>query len=71
MATKIIKPGKKPDTTRRFECTDCGCVFEGEREDYQAVHNCGNTLVVAMKCPTCGKVCWRCEAKIMRGESQK
>ena len=71
MAIKIIKPGKKPDTTRRFECADCGCVFEGERGDYQTVHNCDNTLAIAMKCPTCGTVCWCYEAKIMIGESQR
>lgn len=29
MAIKIIKRGKKPDTTKRFECDYCGCTFEG------------------------------------------
>ena len=58
MAIKIIKPGKKPDTTRRFECTSCGCVFEGEREDCQAIHDCNNTFIIVMRCPTCGTVCY-------------
>jgi hypothetical protein len=31
MAIKIIKPGKEPEPTKRFECTSCGCTFEGER----------------------------------------
>lgn len=68
MAIKIIKPGKKPDTTKRFECTSCGCVFEGEKEDYQTRFSTDNTIVVAMKCPTCGAACYHYEARIMRGE---
>lgn len=27
MAIKIIKPGKKPDTTKRFKCPHCDCIF--------------------------------------------
>lgn len=66
MATKIIKPGKTPDTTKRFECTSCGCVFEGEKEDYQTRFSTDNTIVVAMKCPTCGAACYCYETKIRR-----
>lgn len=58
MAINIIKPGKKPDTTRRFECTNCGCVFEGGTRDYQAIHGCNNTFIIAMRCSTCGTVCY-------------
>lgn len=70
MAIKIVKPGKKPDSTRRFECTHCGCIFEGEDEDYRAVQSTSNTIAVAMKCPTCGTVCYRYETKITKGENQ-
>ena len=31
---KIIKPGKIPDTTKRFECSRCGCIFEADKGDY-------------------------------------
>ena len=34
MAIKIIKPGKKPDTTERFECSYCGCVFDADNDSY-------------------------------------
>lgn len=66
MAIKIIKPGKKPDTTRRFECTSCGCTFEAESEDYRIMHDTTTVFAVAMKCPTCGARCYCYEAKIRR-----
>lgn len=68
MAIKIIKQGKIPDTMKRFECDYCGCVFEGEKEDYQIIFCTDNTLAAAMNCPTCGAACYLPEAKIMRGE---
>lgn len=68
MPIKIIKPGKKPDTTKRFECASCGCTFEGEREDYRVIHDTTTVFAVAAKCPTCGAKCYLSEAKIMRGE---
>lgn len=68
MAIKIIKPGKIPNTMKRFECDYCGCVFEGEKEDYQIGFCTDNTLAAVMNCPTCGAACYFYEAKIMRGE---
>lgn len=66
MAIKIIKQEKIPDTMKRFECACCGCVFEGEREDYRIIHDTATVFVVAMKCPTCGAKCYRYETKIRR-----
>lgn len=65
-AIKIIKPGKTPDTMKRFECACCGCVFEGEREDYQIRYDTATVFVVAMRCPTCGARCYCYETKIRR-----
>lgn len=70
MAIKIIKPGKKPDTMKRFECASCGCTFEGEREDYRVIHDTTTVFAVAAKCPTCGAKCYLYEAKIKKGENQ-
>ena len=53
MAIKIIKPGKKPETTKRFECPHCGCVFEADRDDYGLVGDAYRT------CPTCGRKVYR------------
>jgi hypothetical protein len=66
MSIKIIKPGKKPDTTKRFECTSCGCTFEGEREDYRIIYDTATVFAAAMRCPTCGARCYRYETKIRR-----
>nr|DAF94510.1 MAG TPA: Transcription initiation factor IIE, alpha FINGER, Transcription [Siphoviridae sp. ctTDf8] len=52
MAIKIIKPGKKPDTMRRFECTNCGCVFTADEADYAVFDNYTTTDYKAT-CPTC------------------
>ena len=55
MAIKIIKPGKKPETTERFECPHCGCVFEADRDDYEEEFNLrGGCYCYAVDCPTCG-----------------
>lgn len=54
MAIKIIKPGKKPETFR-FECPDCGCVFEADEDNYEAVYeSLDGCYCYAADCPTCG-----------------
>lgn len=54
MAIKIIKPGKKPDTTERFECSYCGCVFDADNDSYGLNLDIteGAPYVYAL-CPTC------------------
>ena len=55
MAIKIIKPGKKPETTKRFECPHCGCVFEADRHDYEKAFNTRDgCYYYAIDCPNCG-----------------
>ena len=50
----IIKHGRKP-ITLRFECKECGCVFEVEDRE------CGITIyfegfyAFCYECPDCGK----------------
>lgn len=54
MAIKIIKPGNKPETTERFECPRCGCVFEADRDDYGLVGDAYGNQWAYMTCPTRG-----------------
>ena len=60
MAIKIIKPGKKPDTTKRFTCSYCGCVFEADEDDYEVVFESfdGYSCTTA-DCPTCGRKAYK------------
>ena len=54
MAIKIIKPGKKPETFR-FECPDCGCVFEADVDDYEKRRDDFRMeIYVLAACPSCG-----------------
>lgn len=56
MAIKIIKPGKKPDTIKRFTCSHCGCVFEAHKDDCEVEFNSlGGYYCYALNCPTCGR----------------
>ena len=53
---KIIKEGdiKLLKRVKRFECPDCGCIFEADKGEYQ----CGsqyNQEYYSCKCPTCGR----------------
>ena len=55
---KIIKQGKTGkeleailNATKRFECKTCGCIFEGDKDEY-TVEEYGTTYHV---CPNCGK----------------
>lgn len=58
MAIKIIKPGKKPDTTRRFTCDHCGCVFDADLDDYETVTGQDNWLDYRAICPACRERVW-------------
>lgn len=56
MVIKIIKPGKKPDTTERFECSYCGCVFEADEDDYEKEYSWRNDYYLKIDCPCCGYI---------------
>ena len=56
MAIKIIKPGKKPETTKRFTCKHCGCVFKADKDDYEEVYSLSNGYYLLIDCPTCGRI---------------
>jgi hypothetical protein len=60
MAIKIIKPGKlkNPKDTRRFFCLNCGCVFDADRGDYEAVttrNQLDDEITHQAICPACHK----------------
>ena len=55
MAIKIIKPGKKPETTKRFTCKHCGCVFKADKGDYEEMYSLNNGYYLLIDCPTCGR----------------
>ena len=55
MAIKIIKPGKKPNEPRRFQCPNCSCIFEADRQDYEEVYILSNGYYLLIDCPTCGR----------------
>ena len=52
----IIKEGdlQKPKKIKRFECHECGCVWEAERKEYKE-ESARNESYYSMPCPTCGK----------------
>lgn len=51
---KIIVPGAKPDKMKRFECPDCGCVFDVDESDYYETESVIKRYYVAA-CPICGR----------------
>jgi hypothetical protein len=60
MAIKIIKPGNpvKAKQTRRFTCLFCGCIFNADLGDYEAVMICNqldDVIVHQAICPACHK----------------
>lgn len=57
---KIIKDGdlERLDTTRRFECSKCGCIFDASASEYHKEWDMNNTLL-ACECPTCHEYVWR------------
>ena len=57
---KIIKEGdlSKLDTTRRFECTACGCIWEANATEYRRTQGRYNEDLICCECPTCHKEVW-------------
>lgn len=50
----VIKEGKIPDTTKRFTCGRCGCVFECTNAEYlQYFSQIKDETTYQTQCPTC------------------
>ena len=52
---RIIKAGRPKRAIARFECRECGCVFEAERCEYRIETDYRNGHYYVCPCPTCGK----------------
>ena len=53
---KIIREGKIDKQVLRFTCEKCGCIFEGEKGDYNwNYYQRDNEAIQSIKCPCCGK----------------
>ena len=61
----IIKEGIKPDTTKRFECKYCRCIFEADKSECEDYDREGNYY---MKCPCCGNIVAAARKPVYRGE---
>lgn len=60
----IIKPGNLDflKGTKKFECRNCGCVFEADKNEY----SCGsqyNDVFYICDCPCCGSIAYHKEAR--------
>ena len=55
---KIIKPGDLTQIRRpiQFACSNCGCEFIAEKDEYKYGGMQYNTTYWACNCPTCGYV---------------
>lgn len=54
---KILKEGIIPTKFRpkRFECEECGCVFEASNSEYRVVRdNSTQETLAESTCPSCG-----------------
>ena len=52
----IIRPGDllKLAKTMRFECRDCGCVFDCDQSEYITRNGWRNDTIYEAGCPCCG-----------------
>ena len=51
---KIIKEGKKPNMTKRFECKGCCCIFEADEGEWFNTDKDYNDPRPSANCPFCG-----------------
>lgn len=51
---KIIKKGTIPKTTKRFTCSNCGCVFECDKNEYDLHFSQRDGDWLETKCLECG-----------------
>lgn len=57
---KIIKEGdiRRLNTTRRFECPACGCIWLANASEYRREWDLNDAHIVC-NCPTCHKYVYR------------
>lgn len=53
---KVVKEGdpNRLKASKRFQCDECGCVFEADKDEYQSDMQY-NTMYFYCECPCCGK----------------
>ena len=53
---KILKPGDLSliKRTKRFECRNCGCIFQADKDEYKINHQY-NEEYAYCQCPFCHK----------------
>ena len=55
---KIIKEGIRPILIKRFICTNCGCIWEAGKSEYNVTSYLGmmhdGLKAFNMNCPCCG-----------------
>ena len=54
---KIIRQGdlSRLDKTRRFQCHDCGCIWDVNQTEYRYESDGRNGDTWICECPTCGR----------------
>ena len=63
---KIIEHGKKPDTTKRFTCGHCGCIFEADDNEYTVLVNEQLKIhIFECHCPACRTITRWCPRRKM------
>lgn len=50
---QIIREGNLKTPVFRFVCSNCGCVFEADKESYKLCFTSYNTLILTAQCPCC------------------
>ena len=52
---KIIRKGTPPKNIKRFECLQCGCIFDAGESEYK----CEEFYGFSVKCSCCGEMTGR------------
>lgn len=61
---KIIKPGdlERLKIIKRFECKDCGCIFEADQHEFRsadAMEALHDAIDASCECPCCHNMVYR------------
>lgn len=63
---RIIKKGVKPDSNVRFECDNCGTIFEANDTEYSFVPFCTYQHHYQCSCPICSTIVSAPESALCR-----
>ena len=58
---RIIKEGKIPTFTKKFNCYNCGTIFEADKNEYQnasQIEYIHDGILAYCKCPICKKLAY-------------